>query len=135
MNATRAAAALYILLAAHIAADGAYPFVNGWKVKLESVPFFVSAALCVIALLLFLTPTRARAVGFVVACIGTILSAAAIVVPWVLDGEFAPGSYPYFGGKSFVVIQLAGFVAAARLLRRTLASNKLLQATCEDARA
>ena len=135
MNATRAASVLYTLLAAHMAADGAYPLMNGWKVKLESVPFFVSAALVVIALLIFLTPKRARAVAFVVACIGAFVSAAAIVVPWVLDSEFAPGSYPYLGGQLFVVIQLVGFVAAACLLQRPSASNKLLQATCEDARA
>jgi len=45
MKPVRVASGLYLLLAAHVAADGAYPLLNGWKVKLESVPFFISAGL------------------------------------------------------------------------------------------
>jgi hypothetical protein len=43
--------------------------------------------------------------------------------------------YLAFNESLFGVIQLAGYVAAAVLLRRPLAANKLLQPTCEDARA
>jgi hypothetical protein len=135
MNSVRIASGLYLLLAVHIAADGVYPLLNGWKVKLGSVPFFVGSGLLVVSLLLLFAPTRTRFFAFCVALVCAFISAAATVLPLVLDGEFAPGSYPYPGGQLFVVIQLAGYVGVALLLRRRLASNKLLQATREDARA
>lgn len=129
MNRVRVASGLYSLLAAHVAIDGAYPLLHGWKVKLESVPFFIAAGLLLLSLLLLVVPLRARVLGFAVACCCAVLAAAGIIVPLALDGEFAPGSYPYPGGQLFGVIQLAGHAAAVALLRRPLASNKLLQAT------
>jgi drug/metabolite transporter superfamily protein YnfA len=135
MHPVRAAALLFTLLAIHDAIDGAVPLWLGWKVKLGMVPFFLSGVLLVVSFVLFVTPSRTRAFGFTFACCGVFICAASVIVPFALDGEFGSNSYPYPGGKLFGVIQLAGFVVCAALLRRRFASNKLLQATCEDARA
>jgi hypothetical protein len=92
MNRIRAASAIYFLLAAHVVADGSYPLLNGWKVKLETVPFFVGGALLFVTLLLLIAPSRTRALGFAVACACAALAAVSIIVPLVLDGDFAPGA-------------------------------------------
>ncbi|WHZ21246.1 MAG: hypothetical protein OJF47_000358 [Nitrospira sp.] len=47
MNLVRTASILYLLLAAHVAIDGAFPLLNGWKVKLGYIPFFIAAGLLV----------------------------------------------------------------------------------------
>jgi hypothetical protein len=117
----------------HVAVDGAVPLLSGWKVKLGMVPFFISAALVLVSLLVLLAPARMRRVGFVVACCAAFLAAASILVPLIFDGEFAPGSYPYPGGKLFGVIQLAGYLAIAALLRRPLASNNALEQNARPA--
>lgn len=135
MHPVRIAALLFAGLAIHIAADGAVPFLLGWKVKLGTVPFFLTGALIVVAIVLSLAPSKARAYGLAVACCGAFLSAAGIIIPLALDGDFSPNAHPYFGGRLFGLIQLCGFATCAALLRRRVASNKLLQATCEDARA
>jgi hypothetical protein len=134
MHPARVAATLFAVLAIHIAVDGAVPLLLGWRVKLATVPFFLSGVLLTVSLVLFVAPSRTRAFGFVLACFGVFISAASVIVPFALDGEFSPNSYPYLGGKLFGLIQSAGFTACTALLRRRFASNKLLQATCEDAR-
>lgn len=131
MHPVRIAALLLAVLAIHIAADGAVPFLLGWKVKLGTVPFLLSGALILVVIALSVAPARARTFGFAIACCGIFFAAASIIIPLALDGDFSPNSYPYFGGRLFGLIQLCGFFACAALLRRRIASNKLLHVTCE----
>jgi hypothetical protein len=125
MHPARISAMLFAVLSIHIAVDGAVPLLLGWRVKLATVPFFLSGVLLTVSLVLFVSPSRTRAFGFVLACSGAFISAASVIVPFALDGEFSPNSYPYPGGKLFGLIQLAGFIACTVLLRRRFASNKL----------
>lgn len=116
MHPIRTAAFVLALLAIHIAVDGAAPLLLGWKVKLGMIPFLISGVIVIVSLILSVMPSKARAFGFAVACVGVFISAASLIVPVALDGEFAPSAYPYPGGRLFGLIQFVGFVACIVLL-------------------
>jgi hypothetical protein len=134
VNRIRTASALYAVLAAHVAIDGAIPLINGWMVKLGMVPFLIAGGLLLVALLVVVWPFKLRTLGFSVACIGTFLSAVSVLVPLFLDGELPLSDYPYPGSSLFPFVQFVGYLAAAALLSHTAASSKGGQITRNEAR-
>jgi hypothetical protein len=133
MNRILTASVLYVVLATHVAFDGVIPLINGWMVKLGMVPFVIAGCLLLAALLIVIWASRLRSLGFAVACIGTFLSAASVLVPLFLDGELPLSDYPYPGSSLFPFVQFVGYLTAAVLLSHGAASSKSGQITRNEA--